>query len=159
MWVHGSCLRTHQKRASDPITDGCEPPCGCWELNSGPLEEQSLLLTTEPSLQPPVHILLKVVHGVQFVLLYTHMCLAISWSMVSLSRTTPLKKMTFTWHDSSCLYSQAKVGMFLSLGTARFIQDIPSSIIETKAKQQTNNKTQNTVFCLPETTSYLCFFS
>ncbi|KRY65434.1 hypothetical protein T4D_8955 [Trichinella pseudospiralis] len=21
--------------------DGCEPPCGCWELNSGPLEEQS----------------------------------------------------------------------------------------------------------------------
>ena len=22
-------LVTHQKRASDPITDGCEPPCGC----------------------------------------------------------------------------------------------------------------------------------
>jgi hypothetical protein len=43
---------THQKRASDPITDVCEPPCGCWELNSGPLEEQSLLLTAEPSLQP-----------------------------------------------------------------------------------------------------------
>jgi hypothetical protein len=20
-------------------TDGCEPPCGCWDLNSGPLEE------------------------------------------------------------------------------------------------------------------------
>ena len=35
-------FRTHQKRASDPITDGCEPPCGRWELNSGPLEEQSL---------------------------------------------------------------------------------------------------------------------
>jgi len=33
--------------------DGCEPPCSCWELNSGPLEEQSVLLTTEPSLQPP----------------------------------------------------------------------------------------------------------
>jgi hypothetical protein len=29
----------------------CEPPCGCWELNSGPLEEQSALLTAEPSLQ------------------------------------------------------------------------------------------------------------
>ena len=40
-----------QKRASDPITDGCEPPCGCWELNSGPLEEQSVLLPTEPRLQ------------------------------------------------------------------------------------------------------------
>jgi len=34
------------------FTDGCEPPCGCWELNSGPLEEQSVLLTTEPALQP-----------------------------------------------------------------------------------------------------------
>ncbi|GAB1287742.1 Disintegrin and metalloproteinase domain-containing protein 15 [Apodemus speciosus] len=32
---------THQK-ASDLITNGCEPPCGCWDLNSGPLEEQSL---------------------------------------------------------------------------------------------------------------------
>jgi len=45
-------VQTHQKRASDLITDGCEPPCGCWELNSGPLEEQSVLLTAEPSLQP-----------------------------------------------------------------------------------------------------------
>ena len=42
----------HQKRASDLIMDGCEPPCGCWDLNSGPSEEQSVLLTTEPSLQP-----------------------------------------------------------------------------------------------------------
>ena len=52
LWVHCSCLHTHQKRTSDPITDGCEPPCGCWELNSGPLEEQSVLLTAEPSLLP-----------------------------------------------------------------------------------------------------------
>ena len=41
-----------QKRTPDLITDGCEPPCGCWELNSGPLEEQAMLLTAEPSLQP-----------------------------------------------------------------------------------------------------------
>ena len=44
----------HQKRASDLITDGCEPPCGCWDLNSRPLEEQLELLTTEPSLQSPL---------------------------------------------------------------------------------------------------------
>jgi hypothetical protein len=50
--VHCSCLQAHQKKASDPITDGCEPPCDCWELNSGPLEELSVLLTAEPSLQP-----------------------------------------------------------------------------------------------------------
>jgi hypothetical protein len=42
----------HHKKASDPITDGCEPPCGCWKLNSRPLEAQSVQLTTEPSLQP-----------------------------------------------------------------------------------------------------------
>jgi hypothetical protein len=41
-----------QKRASDPITDGYEPPCGCWELNSGPLEEQQSLFTSDSSLQP-----------------------------------------------------------------------------------------------------------
>ena len=51
MWIHCHCLQTHQKRASDPITDSFGPPCGCWELNSGPLEEKSVLLTTEPSLQ------------------------------------------------------------------------------------------------------------
>jgi hypothetical protein len=40
--------------SSDTPEEGIEscfqPPCGCWELNSGPLEEQSVLLTTEPSL-------------------------------------------------------------------------------------------------------------
>jgi hypothetical protein len=41
-----------QKRASDLITDGCEPPGSFWDLNSGPLEEQSVLLPTEPPCQP-----------------------------------------------------------------------------------------------------------
>jgi hypothetical protein len=40
-----------QKRASDSSIDGCEPPCGCWELDSGPLEEQPVLLTSELFLQ------------------------------------------------------------------------------------------------------------
>ena len=48
-----------QKRAPDLITDGCEPPRGCRELNSGSLEEQAMLLTAEPSLQPPVLILVE----------------------------------------------------------------------------------------------------
>jgi hypothetical protein len=44
----------HTRRGHQmPITEGCELPCDCWELTSGPLEEQSVLLTTEPSLQPP----------------------------------------------------------------------------------------------------------
>ena len=57
IWVHCKSLQTQQKRASDPITDGCEPTCACWELNSGPLEEHSVLLTAEPSLQPTRHFL------------------------------------------------------------------------------------------------------
>jgi hypothetical protein len=39
--------------------NGHEPPCGCWVLNSGPLEELPVLLTTEPSLQPCLKILFK----------------------------------------------------------------------------------------------------
>jgi len=50
---HCCCLQTHQKRVLDSITDGCEPPCGCWGLNSGPLEEQSVLLTALQPLLPP----------------------------------------------------------------------------------------------------------
>ena len=45
------------KRASDPpwtgVIDCCEPPCLCWELNLDPLGENHVLLTTDPSLQPP----------------------------------------------------------------------------------------------------------
>jgi hypothetical protein len=29
----------------------CQLPCGCWDSDAGPLEEQPVLLTTEPSLQ------------------------------------------------------------------------------------------------------------
>jgi hypothetical protein len=45
-------LSACQKRASGLIIDGYEPPYGCWELNSEPLEEQPVLLTSKPSLQP-----------------------------------------------------------------------------------------------------------
>jgi hypothetical protein len=45
-------MPAHPKRAPDFIIDGYEPPCGCWELNLGPLEKQPVLLTSEPSLQP-----------------------------------------------------------------------------------------------------------
>ena len=35
------------------ITDGCESPRGCWEPNPGPLQDQQVPLTTEPTLQTP----------------------------------------------------------------------------------------------------------
>jgi hypothetical protein len=40
-------------------TGGCEPPCGCWNLNSGPSEEQSVLLPAGSSCQPPTSALKK----------------------------------------------------------------------------------------------------
>jgi hypothetical protein len=56
MGALSACLPAHQKWASDPITDGCEPPYGGWELNSGPLEEQTMLLITETSPSPDLNI-------------------------------------------------------------------------------------------------------
>ena len=45
------CLQA--RRGHPDLTTGSyKPSCGCWELNSEPLEEQAMLLTTEPSLQP-----------------------------------------------------------------------------------------------------------
>jgi hypothetical protein len=38
-----ACMPARQKRTSDPIINGFELPCGCWELNSGPVEEQQVL--------------------------------------------------------------------------------------------------------------------
>ena len=43
-----------QKKALDSTVDGCEPPHGCWELNSGTLEEHLMLLTTEQCLKTHV---------------------------------------------------------------------------------------------------------
>jgi hypothetical protein len=38
------------------VIDSCELSHGCWRLNPGPLEEQPMLLTTEPSLQSRIHL-------------------------------------------------------------------------------------------------------
>jgi hypothetical protein len=56
----------------------CEPPCGCWDLNSGPSEEQSVLLPYEPSCQLPPFIFFNNVF-----LLYVHAnwCLKVSDSL------------------------------------------------------------------------------
>jgi hypothetical protein len=56
--VHCSCLQTLQKRVSDFVMDGCEPPCGCWDLNSGLSEEQSGTLTNW-AISPALNIFLK----------------------------------------------------------------------------------------------------
>ena len=50
--MHMSTLLLSSDTPEDPITDGCEPPYESWELNSGPLEEQSVLLTSKQVSSP-----------------------------------------------------------------------------------------------------------
>lgn len=48
------CPRRLEEEAESPrtvVSDSYGLPCGCWEFNLGPLEEQPALLVTEPSLQ------------------------------------------------------------------------------------------------------------
>jgi hypothetical protein len=70
-----------RKKASNPITDGCEPSCGCWELNSGPLEDHLVLLTAEPSLQPLFENLYETSLSLHF-----HGCDETSWLKVGEER-------------------------------------------------------------------------
>jgi hypothetical protein len=47
----GPRMSKEDSESSGPrVIDGCEILCGCWRLNLGPLQEQKLLLTTEPPL-------------------------------------------------------------------------------------------------------------
>ena len=75
-----SAVSAGQKRAPDPIVDGCEPPCGGWELNSRPLEEQPVLLTAELSHSPAI-----------CELFYSHLCgrLSVHIKCVNYSVTSP----------------------------------------------------------------------
>jgi hypothetical protein len=40
----------YQRAPGTGVKDGCEPSCGCWELNPGPLQEQFIFLAAELSL-------------------------------------------------------------------------------------------------------------
>jgi hypothetical protein len=44
------CLCEGVRSPETGVIDSCELPCGYWELNPGPLEEQVVLLTDKTSL-------------------------------------------------------------------------------------------------------------
>lgn len=68
LWVQVSCLYAHtshvclvltrmEKDIRFPgtrVTNGLEPPGGCWESNLGLPQEQQVFLRAEPSLQSPL---------------------------------------------------------------------------------------------------------
>jgi hypothetical protein len=52
------------------VIDDCEPPCGFWESNLCPLEEQPVFLITKLSLQPSVVFILFYFILFYFILFY-----------------------------------------------------------------------------------------
>jgi hypothetical protein len=51
IWVHIALFRHTRRGHQIPLQMVVSHHCGCWKLNSGPPEEQLVLLTAEPSLQ------------------------------------------------------------------------------------------------------------
>ena len=54
MYVPGAHVGEKRVLAGSPgivVSGGCESTCVCWWTNSGPLEEQPVFLTAEPSFQ------------------------------------------------------------------------------------------------------------
>lgn len=47
-----ACGGQRSQKSWTRVTDVCEQPCGCGELNSGPLQEQQVFLSAEPLLKP-----------------------------------------------------------------------------------------------------------
>jgi hypothetical protein len=74
------------------VMDGCEPPCGCWDLNSGPLEEQSVLLTAEPSYQPENPFLKAVFLAHMNIFLPSHGCTCAMTCILAPSASSSHKK-------------------------------------------------------------------
>lgn len=58
--VHGWC----QIPWEELKTAVNQPPCEYWGLNPGPLQEQQVILNTEPAVQPPLHFLHAIHHSI-----------------------------------------------------------------------------------------------
>lgn len=50
--IHGGQKRTMYPQGLRMLKDGCELPCGFWELSPGSLKAYQVLSTVEPSLHP-----------------------------------------------------------------------------------------------------------
>ena len=72
---HFACRYVCARVSDVGVTDSCKLPRGCSELNLGPLEKQSVLLTAEPSLHPLCYgfNMLKVLHGPSLLLINLYM--------------------------------------------------------------------------------------
>jgi hypothetical protein len=93
-------------RGSPGTGNGCGSPCGCWELNPGPLLEQPMLLSTEISLQPFIckHV---VQDGQDYICHCTYFRLAshCQWYLLALEVLRWLVSSVPRWLTGVCLLS------------------------------------------------------
>ena len=92
MYVHCSCLQPNQKVASDLITDGCEPQCGYWDLNSGPFGRTVSVLNCW-TISPAFRSILFFADNIFFIqyILYLHFnWFFLSWILLSKCPIRPL---------------------------------------------------------------------
>ena len=61
LWRRFEVQKVTSRYSGFGVAEGCDLPYGWWESNPGLLEEQAVLLTTEPSLQFPYLVLLKTI--------------------------------------------------------------------------------------------------
>lgn len=57
--IHSREVREDVGSPGTEVKGGCQSLCGCWDPNSGSLQEQQVFLTAEPSSQPLCPIFLK----------------------------------------------------------------------------------------------------
>jgi hypothetical protein len=95
------------------VTDGCESPCGCWELNPGPLEKQPVLNHRAFSPAPYVSVL-RGVHSNNEACKY--FSLTTSWggmgdlSPCSLVSLCPLFLRLFLWNEAPITFHSSHCG-------------------------------------------------
>lgn len=69
-----------QKRALNSLNwkDDHEPPCGCWKLRPGALQEQQVLLSTEPSIYSP----LWLYNSYIYILYHFYTFIVLQWTFI-----------------------------------------------------------------------------
>jgi hypothetical protein len=87
--VHCSCLQTHQKTASDPITDGCESPCGCWNWT------QDLWKSSQCSY--PFSPRFPFLSALSFAFLFFHCIAPLEWLVIAMPHYAVLRVPPTKW--------------------------------------------------------------
>lgn len=90
------CLCEGVRSTGTGVTAGCELLCVCWTLNLGLLIEQTVLVTTEPSLGPQglYFLMLQAVQRGPLIHFYHTVCLTVTLCRCTFTGTLAFPKLT-----------------------------------------------------------------